>query len=67
MKKQLILGIDLYENALTEKQGGYAGKPHITGTLRPLAPTPCPLSREEGMPSDSNFPLSIGSRESVTF
>lgn len=34
MEEQLILSVDLYENALTEKQGDYTGKPRITGTLR---------------------------------
>lgn len=34
MEEQLILSVDLYENALTEKQGDYIGKPRITGTLR---------------------------------
>ena len=34
MEEQIILSVDLYDNALTEKQGDYAGKPRITGTLR---------------------------------
>lgn len=34
MEEQIILSVDLYDNALTEKQGDYTGKPHITGTLR---------------------------------
>lgn len=34
MEEQIILSVDLYDNALTEKQGDYTGKPRITGTLR---------------------------------
>ena len=34
MEEQIILSVDLYDNALTEKQGDYTGKPRITGTFR---------------------------------
>ena len=34
MEEQIILSVDLYDNALTEKQGDYTGKPRITGTKR---------------------------------
>ena len=34
MEEQIILSVDLYDNALTEKQGDYAGKPRSSGTLR---------------------------------
>ena len=34
MEEQIILSVDLYDNALTEKQGDYTGKLRITGTLQ---------------------------------
>ena len=34
MEEKIILGVDLYDNALTERKGDYVGKARITGSIR---------------------------------